>query len=229
MPIKYYIVKSSFREGEYFARTLRDDVFTLEDAISNVIQETALTRSEIYGVNVSLARQLVEALLRGQTVDYGPMGTYSLRVKATLSSPDEPLPQNAKVEVLFNPPRQTKKSLRNRAAFDRADRAPSQPVVDTFFEPLNKQENTVYVANGISRLTGKFLTFDADDPEQGVFFVAEDGTAVRVAAYLDNSAKRVNFGVPAGLSGTQSVEVRTRRKTGIAMLVSDPFGPLNPA
>ncbi len=102
-------------------------------------------------------------------------------------------------------------------------------MIEAFFEPVSKQENTVYVANGIARLTGKFLSFDADDPEQGVFFVAEDGTAVRVAAYLDNSAKRVNFGIPAGLTGAQSVEVRTRRKAGSAMLVSDPFGPLNPA
>jgi hypothetical protein len=229
MPIKYYVVKSPFRENEYFARTLLGDVFTMEDAIGNILQETALTESEIHGVNVAVARQRDEALLRGQSVDFGPLGTYSLRVKATMSSPDEPLPQDASVDVLFGLPRQTRKSLRDRATFDRADRAPFQPVIDGFFEPVSKQENAVYVAGGVARLTGKYLTFDADDPEQGVFFVAEDDTAVRVVAYLDNSAKRVNFGVPAGLTGAQSVEVRTRRKEGGALLASDPFGPLNPA
>ncbi len=193
MPIKYYIAKSPFRDNEYFARTLRGDVFSMEDATSSVLQETALTESEIHGVNVTLARLRNDALLRGQTVDYGPMGTFSLRVKATLSSPDEPLPQDAEVEVVFGMPRQDEKSLRDRAAFDRVDRAPSQPVIDVFFEPVSKQENTVYVAGSVARLTGRFLSFDVNDPEQGVFFVAEDGTAVRAPAYLDTGAKRVDF------------------------------------
>ncbi len=146
-----------------------------------------------------------------------------------MSSPDEPLPQDAEVEVVLGLPRQTKKSLRDRATFDRTERAPSQPVIDVFFEPVSKQENAVYVAASAARLTGRYLSFDANDPEQGVFFVAQDSTAVRAAAYLDTGAKRVNFSVPAGLTGTQSVEVRTRRKEGGALLASDPFGPLNPA
>jgi hypothetical protein len=229
MPIKYYVVKSPFRDNEYFARTLRGDVFSMEDAISNVLQETALTESEIRGVNVTLARQRTEALLRGQTVDFGPMGTFSLRVKATMSSPDEPLPQDAEIEVVFDLPKQDKKSLRDRAAFDRADRAPSQPVIEVFFEPVSKQENSVYVAGSAARLTGKFLSFDAEDPEQGVFFVAQDGTAVRIVAYLEMGKKRIGLSVPVGMTGTQSVEVRTRRKEGGALLASDPFGPLNPA
>ncbi len=229
MPIKYYIVKSPFRDNEYFARTLRGDVFSMEDATSSVLQETALTESEIHGVNVTLARLRNEALLRGQTVDYGPMGTFSLRVKATLSSPDEPLPQDAEVEVVFGMPKQDEKSLRDRAAFDRTERAPSQPVIDVFFEPVSKQENAVYVEGSVARLTGRYLSFDVDDPEQGVFFVAEDGTAVRIVAYLETGKKRIGFSVPVGVTGTQSVEVRTRRKEGGALLASDPFGPLDPA
>ncbi len=229
MPIKYYIVKSPFRDNEYFARTLRGDVFSMENAISSVLQETALTESEIRGVNITLARLRIEAMLRGQTVDYGPMGTFSLRVKATMSSPDEPLPQDAVVEVVFDLPKQDKKSLRDRAAFDRVERAPSQPVIEVFFEPVSKQENSVYVAGSVARLTGKFLSFDADDPEQGVFFVAQDGTAVRIVGYLETGKKRIGLSVPVGMTGTQSVEIRTRRKTEGALLASDPFGPLNPA
>ena len=157
------------------------------------------------------------------------MGTYSLRVKATMSSPDEPLPQDASVEVVFGMPKQNKKSLRDRATFDRTERAPSQPVVEMFFEPISKVENTVYVAGSVARVTGSFLSFDDDDPEQGVFFVPEEGTAVRIVAYLEMGKKRIGFSVPVGITGTQSVEVRTRRKAGGALLASDPFGPLMPA
>ncbi len=229
MPIKFYVVKSPFRANEYFARTLRGSVFTIEDAISDIVQETAFTESEIRGVNVSLARHRNKAMLRGQTVDYGPMGTYSLRVKATMSSSDEPLPPDASVEVNFGLPKPDEKSLRNQVTFDRSERAPSQPVIEAFLEPISQQQNTVYVAGSAARLTGRYMTFDIGDPEQGVFFVAEDGASVRVLAYLDARAKRINFSIPTGLVGTQSVEIRTRRKTEGALLVSDPFGPLEPA
>ncbi|MCP4608408.1 MAG: hypothetical protein GY845_06825 [Planctomycetes bacterium] len=62
-----------------------------------------------------------------------------------------------------------------------------------------------------------------------MFFVAQDGTAVRIVAYLETGKKRIGFSGPVGMTGTQSVEVRTRRKEGGVLLASDPFGPLNPA
>jgi hypothetical protein len=229
MPVKYYVTRNPFREGEYYARTLQGTSFTLDDAIANILQETALTESEILGAVSALARQRDEAMLRGHTVDFGPLGTYSLRVRASLPSSDAPLPSDVDVDVLFNLRKQDKRSLRDRATFDRASRAPSQPVVKSFFEPVSQQENAVYVAGSAARVTGEYLTFDAEDPEQGIFFVAEDGTAVRVAAYLEMGQKRIGFSVPVGLTGAQSVEVRTRRKEAGALLASDPLGPLQPA
>ncbi len=47
MPIKYFIAKSSFREGEYFARTLRGDVFTIEDAISNILGSLGVCMADV--------------------------------------------------------------------------------------------------------------------------------------------------------------------------------------
>ncbi len=78
-------MKSPFREGEYFARTLRGDVFTLEDAINNILQETALARSEIHGVDVALARQRDVALRQGHTAGFGRWGPVSKSVLCNLN------------------------------------------------------------------------------------------------------------------------------------------------
>ncbi len=88
---------------------------------------------------------------------------------------------------------------------------------------FSKQENSVYVAGSVARLTGSYLSFDADDVEQ-------DGTAVRIVAYLETGKKRIGFGVPVGMTGTQSVEVRTRRRAEGALLAAEPsIRPDHPA
>ncbi len=72
------------RQNERFAGTLRGDVFTLEDAINN-IQETALARSEIHGVDVALARQRDVALRQGHTAGFGRWGPVSKSVLCNLN------------------------------------------------------------------------------------------------------------------------------------------------
>ncbi len=229
MPIKYYITKNLLRKGEFHALTLAGPTFTLHDAIVNILQETALTESEIHGVASAVVRQRDEALLRGQTVDFGPLGTYSLRVRAVVEHSNAPLPADATVVVHFSLPRQHMKALRNRATLERVMRAPSQPVVNTFLNATTQERNTTYIAGHAARLIGDFLSFDASDPEQGVFFVAEDGTSTRAVSYLSTGNKRVDFSVPIELTGPQSVEVRTRRKAESALLASDLLDPLMPA
>jgi hypothetical protein len=68
-----------------------------------------------------------------------------------------------------------------------------------------------------------------DDNSQGVFFLHEGSASVRASIYLTIGKKRVVFTVPAGLVGPQVIEVRTRYQSEGAVLISEIFGPLNPA
>ncbi len=229
MSLRYIIVPSPFREGEFFVRTIPGTTYTLEEAIGSATQETALTETELRGSLIVLSRLRNEALLRGQTVDFGEFGTYSMRLRATLEDSDAPLPPDAVIDVRVDLPRQTVKSLRDQVSTERSQRAPSQPVINTFYDGATKQKDTVYTTGIAARLTGKFLSFDEEDETQGVFFVAEGGTAVRATVYLTKGNKRVDFNIPGGLTGAQSVELRARRKDEGALLAADPVGPLQPA
>jgi len=229
MAIKYIVVPSPFAEGKFFARTLPGLPYTLDEAITAAIQETALTESEVQGVVTTLVRLRDEALAAGRKVDFGALGRYSLRVRASLDSPNDPLPPDYELVLAADVPRQTVTDLKSRVSVEREEVSAYQPVIHSFYDAASKQEGTVYTAGAPARISGAFLAFDGEDDEQGVFFVAADDTAVRATVYLTTGNKEVECSIPAGLTGPQSVEVRTRRRAVGALLMSDPFGPLEPA
>jgi hypothetical protein len=59
-------------------------------------------------------------------------------------------------------------------------------------------------------LYGHTLKFDPDDPGQGVFFQAEDGSEVRATVYSHVGDKWVHFIIPAELVRTQRLIVRAQ-------------------
>ncbi len=62
----------------------------------------------------------------------------------------------------------------------------------------------------IIKTQGNRLSFDPADEELGVFLVATDGNAHRMAVYSRNGTARVNLKLPIVPVGTYSLEVRTR-------------------
>ena len=68
---------------------------------------------------------------------------------------------------------------------------------------------------GTARLRGSQLKVDMADPQQGLFLVATNGTATRIAALHDNLPAELLFTVPSGLApGAYRPEVRTRYRSG---------------
>jgi len=228
MSIKFVVVPSPFESNKFFVRTVHESVYTLDEAVSDITQETALTESEVRGVAAALTRRRDEALLAGRRVDFGDLGRYTLNVRATLDSADAPLPADYEMVVLADVPRRVSNWLRSRASVARKKTSTYQPLINSFFDAATKQD-AVYSTSMAARINGAFLKFDENDAQQGVFFVAEDGSAVRATVYLYVGSTRVEFNIPPGLTGPQSVEVRTKRKLESALLVSDPLGPLDPA
>lgn len=229
MSIKYIVVPSPFESGKFFVRTMINSTYTLENAIADITRETALTESEILGVATALARRRDEALLAGQKVDYGELGRYALRIRASLDRADAPLPPDYEVDVTSGLPRQTVNYLANRVTVEREQVSFYQPLVYSFHDSTTKQVDTVYTAGASAWINGIYLKFDETDAEQGVFFIAQDGAATRAAVYTNVGSTKVMLDVPAGLTGVQAVVLRLRRKEGSALLVSDAVGPLDPA
>ena len=77
------------------------------------------------------------------------------------------------------------------------------------YNDLNTGErNSVLTAGGMGQLVGHRLKFDPADSNQGIFFVAEDGSAARVEIAGRNKQAELMFLVPALASGDYRVKVR---------------------
>ncbi|MGB4872224.1 MAG: DUF4469 domain-containing protein [Candidatus Promineifilaceae bacterium] len=80
------------------------------------------------------------------------------------------------------------------------------PFILTFQDPANGNGSTTPGSGG--KIKGHRLKFDDTDTQQGVFFVAEDGTTVRVNQILSNKPGEVIFIVPTLTAGSYQLEVR---------------------
>ncbi|MCV9385991.1 DNA-binding domain-containing protein [Reichenbachiella ulvae] len=85
-----------------------------------------------------------------------------------------------------------------------------QPNPKTFRDFNSDTINETLSAGGVGELRGSRLKFDASDQQQGVFFIAADGTETRATQYFRNKPSNVILGVPEGLAaGPYRLEVRT--------------------
>jgi len=81
----------------------------------------------------------------------------------------------------------------------------------------------------IASITGLLLKFNESDPQQGIFFIAADGSATRVTNISKNKPSELLFFVPDELtSGTFQVEVRTILQNRKSLVVGRLFNQLVP-
>jgi len=94
------------------------------------------------------------------------------------------------------------------------------PVVNepqiTVVEDVVSSTNNERITPGKSvRIFGNKLAFDAQDTEQGVFFINDKNKATRATEYIELGGKRIYAGVPDGLTaGDYTLQVRTKTQAG---------------
>lgn len=82
------------------------------------------------------------------------------------------------------------------------------PEITQFVDFNSSESNAVLTPGGIARITGEELKFDQSQADEGVFFVAADGTETRVEVIASLTEGQLMFQVPALARGEYSVAVR---------------------
>jgi hypothetical protein len=86
--------------------------------------------------------------------------------------------------------------------------APAQPVLQQFTDLKTNTVNETFTPGQIASIRGSLLKFDDADENQGIFFMAQDGSETKVSQVVKNKPSELLFFAPEGLSGTYSLEVR---------------------
>jgi hypothetical protein len=84
-----------------------------------------------------------------------------------------------------------------------------QTVTQKFTDLKSKLVNESFTPGQIASIQGSMLKFDEADPNQGIFFIGDNGVATKVNQVVKNKPSELLFFSPEGLSGSCQIEVRT--------------------
>ncbi|WP_441001339.1 DNA-binding domain-containing protein [Fodinibius sp. SL11] len=85
-----------------------------------------------------------------------------------------------------------------------------EPVLELFKDFASDTQNDTVTPGGAAELRGSYLKVDPSDANQGIFFIASDGTETKADTIMRNKPANLIFMVPDTLiSGEYEVEVRS--------------------
>ena len=86
--------------------------------------------------------------------------------------------------------------------------APTPAILD-YFDVASGVSGSLITPSGIGQITGEELKFDPQNPAEGIFFIAANGTETKVASLARRTEGLLMFSNPPALTaGTYTLEVR---------------------
>jgi hypothetical protein len=185
-----------------------DQTVQMPQTIEAIVRETGLSDTDVKAVVNALSQQTILALLNGNNIAIEGLGTFSLSLSEKLDSVEGTVSDAVEVRVNVRADAAILDQVRKDAQFEKVVKPPRAPIITGFQDVATGQGNQ-YTAGSIVTLSGEDLKFNTESADEGVFFIAADGTEVRATVYSRTGETKIDCLAPAGLTGAQTVELRT--------------------
>ncbi len=206
--VKYRLQRFGPRKGKWWFRIVPVRTRTLDEVSKNIGRTSILSVTDVLAAVDALGNELEIALSEGENVRLDGIGTFKLSASGLADSDDAQL-DTQQLDIVFLPDQQLRRHVRNHAERKRVTARQRRPDPQRFTDSAS-QRHDAYTAGNIGKLYGLTLKLDPDDPQQGVFFMGQDGSEVRASTYSHLGDIWLHFLIPAGLTGTQQITVRAR-------------------
>ncbi len=175
---------------------------------------STVTKAEMLAFWEEFSEEIIKQLLLGNRIVLD-LFSVSISIEGVFNNGQDtfdPARHHGRIKVTPNT------RLRNAEVdlkFEQVRATITGPVLDQVRDFKTKTTNGTLTGGGAARVMGSQLKVDMADPQQGVFLVAANGTATRVADLHDNLPAELLFTVPEGLArGAYRLEVRNTYKGG---------------
>ena len=102
------------------------------------------------------------------------------------------------------------KEIRDQIKTERVMLISPTPTPSSFHDVTTDTKNEFITPGSVGELSGSRLKIDPDDPQQGVFLIAQNGTEFRAMIYIRNKPANLIFMIPTDLAaGEYALEVRS--------------------
>jgi hypothetical protein len=217
MAIPYYLIDNPLTPDptDFRAQLQTKGKKRRADIVKRIMSKNSgLAESELIAVFDEEKRAIEEFLEEGYSIDTG-LVLIKPGVKGVFNSADE-IFTSGKHELKMNvSPLKALKEVLNRISLVKIDGTLNVPRITIFEDLVSKTKNNSITPGKLAKIYGSKMKFDAADADQGIFFVKEDETEIRVEEYAEVGNKKVIFNIPQGLTkGNYTLQVYGKTSAG---------------
>jgi hypothetical protein len=212
--LKYYLTENLLTPdpSDYRARVELSRTYTMEEVKAEMLKRgTSLTMTDINAVLTLLDQVLSELIAEGLPFKLS-LCKGAPSISGIFDSPDDAFDSKRhQVKYKLQPGALVLEALK-KIKTEKTVADKKMPHIGQF-KDVNSQTADHFISpGGIGELQGSLLKFDANDPEQGIRFVAEDGSETRVSTVVLNKPSKLIFMIPPLAAGEYELVLRVKFK-----------------
>ncbi len=199
--------------GDYYAVVQPARTRTNDDIADRIVQMgSTVTMADIASVLEDRDSVVRTMLLDGDRVKTS-LVSLCVVIKGVFDGPQAPFDASKhQFNVTATPLRALIAWIQGRASAEQVTAVFPEPQLLRFTDVLSGEMDSVITPGSVGSLIGRLLKFDPGDPQQGVFFVAADGTDHKVETMVKNLPAESIFIMPTLAAGNYGLEVRALLK-----------------
>jgi hypothetical protein len=210
MPIKYYLQPNPVTPdpNDQSARVLPNASLTLEDIIAKMMQRgTTVTESDTRAVLNLFFDVVSDEVADGNFVNL-PLANIRVGISGVFTSITDSFdPSRHSIRATLSPGLLLIEKMQKVRLEKTLQPLPS-PVIIEFLNINTNTTNSVLTPGGIGQIVGEELKFNPNNPQEGIFFVAADGTETKVQIIASRTEGKLVFSIPTLPAGNYTLEVR---------------------
>jgi len=214
MPLKYALFENHLtpEPDDYMAVVQNYEAKTQDDVINLMISRgSTVTRAEALSVMEEYGLATEQLLKDGYGINT-PLFNLSPSIQGIFNGSDDSFDRSRHTVKINISPGTRIKGIAGTISVEKVKGASPKPDPEYLEDKGSGTRNDTLTPGNIAMLKGSRLKFDEADPLQGIFFVALNGTATKVATVSRNKPSELHFLIPTLSAGEYSVEVRVMFK-----------------
>jgi hypothetical protein len=210
IPIKYYLQPNPVTPdpNDQSARVLPNASLTREDIIAKMMQRgTTVTEADTRAVLNLFFDVVSDEVADGNFVNL-PLANIRVGISGVFTSITDSFdPSRHSIRATLSPGLLLSEKMQKVRLEKTLQPLPS-PVILEFLNINTNTTNSVLTPGGIGQIVGEELKFNPNNPQEGIFFVAADGTETKVQIIASRTEGKLVFSIPTLPAGNYTLEVR---------------------
>ncbi|MBK3517135.1 DNA-binding domain-containing protein [Carboxylicivirga marina] len=211
MALRYGLVPNHLTDdpNDCMAVTTDNDTINVEQIVESMVGKgSTVTRAEALSVIEEYEYAIADAIQKGNNLNTGLFKVQPSISGVFMNDEDGFDVARHAVKLNLNPGKRLIEAS-GKIELKKVEINSPQPVLQQFINLKSNTINEDFTPGQVASIKGSLLKFDTEDSQQGIFFIADDGTETKVSNVIKNKPSELLLFVPEGLaSGIYQVEVR---------------------